>query len=67
MARVEKPFRDRLTGRILLVGDDYQGSPERIAELAENGYVEGPSRRPRKDDGKSEGAKAPSGKKSKER
>ena len=44
MARVISAFSDRLTGRIYLVGDDYQGSDERIAELAKKGKVESQKR-----------------------
>lgn len=40
MAKVIIPFRDRETWVAYKVGDEYDGTPERIQELAEGGYVQ---------------------------
>ena len=40
MAKVTVPFRDRETWRAYAVGDEYDGTPERIQELSEGGYVD---------------------------
>lgn len=40
MAKVTAPFRDRMTWRAYAVGDEYDGTPERIQELSEGGYVD---------------------------
>lgn len=40
MAKVTAPFRDRRTWRAYAVGDEYDGTPERIQELSEGGYVD---------------------------
>lgn len=40
MAKVTAPFRDRETWRAYAVGDEYDGTPERIQELSEGGYVD---------------------------
>lgn len=40
MARVLVGFRDRDTWVPYAAGDEYRGSPERVAELAAAGYVE---------------------------
>ena len=40
MAKVTVPFRDRETWRAYAVGDVYDGTPERIQELSEGGYVD---------------------------
>ena len=42
MAKVKKAFTDRLTGEVYLVGDDYDGAPDRIGELVEKGVLEAP-------------------------
>ena len=41
MARVIEAFSDKLTGRIYLAGENYEGSQERIAELTKMGYLAG--------------------------
>jgi len=40
MVRVITPFRDRETWRAYAVGDEYGGTPERIRELVDGGYVQ---------------------------
>lgn len=40
MARVLKPFRDRETWMAYAVGDDWNGTPERLRTLCDGGYVE---------------------------
>lgn len=40
MAKVTAPFRDRETWRAYAVGDEYDGTPERIQELSDGGYVD---------------------------
>lgn len=40
MVRVVTPFCDRETWRAYAVGDEYDGTPERIQELSEGGYVD---------------------------
>lgn len=40
MVKVTAPFRDRSTWRAYAVGDEYDGTPERIQELSEGGYVD---------------------------
>lgn len=37
--KVKQEFVDRDTGAAYAVGDIYEGSPERIAELRERGYL----------------------------
>jgi hypothetical protein len=46
MAKVIKPFRDRITWVAYDAGDEYDGTPERIAELAAAGIVEAPKPKP---------------------
>lgn len=45
-ARVKRAFTCKLGGGVFLVGDSYEGTAERIAELAEGGFVEKPARKP---------------------
>ena len=40
MARVTKQFRDRETWVAYEVGDDWEGSPERLEALSKAGYVQ---------------------------
>ena len=40
MAKVIATFRDRLTWRLYGVGDEYEGTPERVRALQEGGFVE---------------------------
>ena len=40
MVRVITPFRDRETWRAYAVGDEYDGTPERVQRLSEGGYVQ---------------------------
>lgn len=40
MARVLIPFRDRFTWVAYRMGDEYDGTPERIRELVSAGYVQ---------------------------
>ena len=40
MARVLIPFRDSLTWASYDVGDEYDGTPERIQELVGGGYIQ---------------------------
>ena len=40
MARVVTPFRDRETWRAYAVGDEWDGTQERLRELCEGGYVD---------------------------
>ena len=46
MAKVIKPFRDRETWAVFEAGDEYDGTPERIAELAAAGIVEATKPKP---------------------
>ena len=39
-ARVLKAFTCRLQGRVYYEGDEYDGTPERLRELSEGGYVQ---------------------------
>lgn len=41
MARVIEAFSDKLTGRIYLAGEEYEGTQERIAVLIKMGYLAG--------------------------
>ena len=40
MAKVLLPFRDRETWRAYAVGDEYDGTPERLETLIQGGYVQ---------------------------
>jgi len=40
MARVRIPFRDRFTWVAYNVGDEYEGTPERVRTLSEGGFVQ---------------------------
>lgn len=40
MAIVLIPFRDRETWRVYAVGDEWHGTPERLRELCEGGFVQ---------------------------
>ena len=40
MARVLIPFRDRFTWVAYNVGDEYEGTPERVRTLSEGGFVQ---------------------------
>lgn len=40
MAKVIIPFRDRETWVAYGVGDEYEGTPERVQKLSEGGYVQ---------------------------
>lgn len=40
MAKVIVPFRDRHTWVAYRVGDDYDGTPERLRQLSEGGFVQ---------------------------
>lgn len=46
MAKVLVEFRDRETWRPWTAGDEFDGTPERVAELAAGGYVEGDKSKP---------------------
>jgi hypothetical protein len=40
MAKVIVPFRDRHTWVAYRIGDDYDGTPERLQRLSEGGFVQ---------------------------
>lgn len=46
MAKVLVEFRDRETWRLWTAGDEFDGTTERVAELAAGGYVEGDKPKP---------------------
>lgn len=52
MAKVIKRFRDKNTKKIYNVGEQYNGTPERIKELQEKGFLEKPKKAAKKSDKK---------------
>ena len=40
MAKVIATFRDRLTWRLYCVGDEYEGTPERVRTLQDGGFLQ---------------------------
>lgn len=48
MAKVIEPFRDRETWVAYDVGDEYDGPPERVDELASLGIVEADEPKPKR-------------------